>query len=126
MVRATTRKSEQKTLRPVRRRGRRPAGSPRIKIRRLLLYGVLLVLLAASVSVAGYVIFFRVVVAAETVDAPPPAIVFEEPEPSPGRARSIWTSPGKNTSRYSTAICGRWPMLPASSVPMCWSGGGDR
>jgi polysaccharide deacetylase 2 family uncharacterized protein YibQ len=51
-----------------------------VTARRLLAYGLLLLLLVASLGVAGFMIFFRVPVAAAAPDRPRPAVIFEEPD----------------------------------------------
>ena len=71
----------QEHKRRLRKKGRnrkRPGG---ISLTRLVGFTVLFLLLAASVCVAGYVIFFRTVFAQEILPAIKSAIVFEEPNP---------------------------------------------
>jgi uncharacterized protein len=80
MVQTTVRKQGKKTVRKSSGRRRRVSAASRFSARRLLTYGLLLLLLTVSLSVAGYMIFFRVVVAAENAQPHAPAVIFEEPD----------------------------------------------
>ncbi|MBE0584419.1 MAG: divergent polysaccharide deacetylase family protein [Desulfofustis sp.] len=79
MAQKTTRNQGKKSVRKSSGRRRAPAGF-RFTARRLLTYGLLLLLLTISLSVAGYMIFFRVVVAAENDLPSAPSVLFEEPD----------------------------------------------
>lgn len=80
MARTTISKQKKKPARTTRARSRRTPATPRVTARRLLTYGLLLVLLLVSLGVAGYMIFFRVAVAAEPPESPSPVVIFEEPD----------------------------------------------
>jgi polysaccharide deacetylase 2 family uncharacterized protein YibQ len=73
-------RTTQKPARTTRVRSRSTTAAPRVTARRLLTYGLLLLLLVASLGIAGYMIFFHVPVAAASPYRPSPAVIFEEPD----------------------------------------------
>ncbi len=85
MARTVTGKQKKKPVRTTRTRRRRTPAASRVTARRLVTYGLLLVLLIVSLGVAGYMIFFRVAVAvaAEPPDGQSPVVIFEEPNAPP-------------------------------------------
>lgn len=83
MARTAASKQKKKPVRTIRARNRRSPPPPRVTVRRLVTYGLLLVLLIVSLGVAGYMIFFRVAVAAEPPEMRSPAVIFEEPNAPP-------------------------------------------
>lgn len=83
MARTVASKQKKKPVRTTRTRRRRTPAASRVTARRLVTYGLLLVLLIVSLGVAGYMIFFRVAVAAESPDVQSPVVIFEEPNVPP-------------------------------------------